>query len=50
MTIILSIIRPGFLEFFISTPAGNRLLLIALGLMAGGILVMRQLIRRSLAP
>jgi len=50
MAIILSLIRPGFMHFFLSTPSGNRLLLIAIGLMAMGILAMRQLIRRSLAP
>jgi tight adherence protein B len=50
MALILALIRPGFVEFFLSAPSGKRLLLIAAGLMATGILVMRQLIRRSLAP
>ncbi|HET7883421.1 MAG TPA: type II secretion system F family protein [Acetobacteraceae bacterium] len=47
---ILYFIRPGFLEFFANTPSGQRLALIACGLMGTGIFVMRQLIRRSLAP
>jgi tight adherence protein B len=47
---ILSLMRPGFLQFFFDTPSGNRLLLIAGALMGMGILVMRKLIRRSLAP
>jgi Flp pilus assembly protein TadB len=42
--------QPGFLGFFFSTPGGNHLLLAAFGLLGTGILVMRQLIRRSLAP
>lgn len=46
----LTFLRPGFLDFFFHDPAGNRLLMIAAGLMATGIFVMRQLIRRSLAP
>jgi tight adherence protein B len=48
--LILSHMQPGFLNFFFSTPSGNHLLLAALGLLGTGILVMRQLIRRSLAP
>lgn len=47
---ILSVIRPGFVTFFITTTTGNHLFLIAVGLLAMGIAVMRQLIRRSLAP
>jgi tight adherence protein B len=50
MSLVLSFIRPGFVDFFLNTPSGNSMLLIAIGLMAMGILVMRQLIRRSLAP
>ena len=50
MSVILALIRPGFLDFFINTPAGNNLLLIAVGLMAMGIFVMRQMIRRVSAP
>ncbi len=50
MAAILTVIRPGFASFFLNTPAGNRLLLIAVSLMATGILLMRQMIRRSLAP
>jgi tight adherence protein B len=47
---ILYFIRPGFFDFFVNTPTGNRLALIAFGMMSTGIMVMRQLIRRSLAP
>jgi tight adherence protein B len=50
MCFILQFIRPGFFDFFINTPTGSRLALIAFGMMGTGILVMRQLIRRSLAP
>jgi tight adherence protein B len=50
MALILSFVRQGFVDFFANTPAGNRLLLVAIGLMGAGILVMRQMIRRSLAP
>ena len=50
MAAILSVLRPTFVQFFLNTPSGNRLLLIAIGLMGMGILSMRQLIRRSLAP
>jgi tight adherence protein B len=46
----LTYLRPGYLDFFFKTPAGNRLLLIAFGMLGTGVLVMRQLIRRSLAP
>ncbi len=48
--LILSYMQPGFLGFFFSTPGGNHLLLAAFGLLGTGILVMRQLICRSLAP
>jgi tight adherence protein B len=50
MGVILSFMMEGFLEFFFSTPTGNHLLLVAAGLMSTGIFMMRQLIRRSLAP
>jgi tight adherence protein B len=46
----LAFLRPGFLDFFFYSPTGNRLLLIGFGLLGTGMLVMRQLIRRSLAP
>jgi tight adherence protein B len=46
----LTIIRPGFLDFFFYTPTGNHLLLYAFGLLGTGMMVMRQLISRSLAP
>jgi tight adherence protein B len=48
--ILLSFTSPGFLDFFFNTPSGTRLLLVAAGLLTMGILMMRQLIRRSLAP
>jgi len=50
MALVLSFMQPGFLDFFFSTPTGNDLLLAAFGLLGTGIMVMRQLIRRSLAP
>jgi tight adherence protein B len=50
MFAVLSFVQPGFLNFFINTPSGHHLLLIAAGLMSTGVFVMRQLIRRSLAP
>src|SRR5689334_9083984 len=43
-------LRKGFLDFFFYDPSGNRLLLIFFGLLSTGIFVMRQMIRRSLAP
>jgi tight adherence protein B len=46
----LPFIMPGFLNFFFYDPTGNHLLLVAIGLMSTGIFVMRQMIRRSLAP
>jgi tight adherence protein B len=46
----LSFMSPGFLDFYFRTTNGNRLLLIAIGMLTMGILAMRQLIRRSLAP
>ncbi len=48
--LLLSFIRPGFLHFFFRDPTGNRLLFWFGGLMVAGIFVMRQMIRRSLAP
>ncbi len=48
--LILSYMQPGFLNFFFNTPGGNHLLLSAFGLLGTGLLVMRQLICRSLAP
>ncbi len=50
MFVLLSFLMEGFLGFFFNTPTGNHLLLVAAGLMSTGIFVMRQLIRRSLAP
>lgn len=50
MGLILSMLQPGFLDFFLYSATGNHLLMIAGGLMCTGIFVMRQLIRRSLAP
>jgi tight adherence protein B len=50
MGAVLPFVMPGFLNFFFYDPMGNQLLLVAIGLMSTGIFVMRQLIRRSLAP
>jgi len=50
MGAILAVMQPGFVGFFMNTPTGHRLLLSAFGLLATGVLVMHQLIRRSLAP
>jgi tight adherence protein B len=47
---ILAFIEPGFLHFFFATPGGNHLLFMAAGFLGAGIFVMRQMIRRSLAP
>jgi tight adherence protein B len=46
----LAFIRPGYFDFYFQTVTGNHLLLVAAGFMGMGILTMRQLIRRSLAP
>jgi tight adherence protein B len=46
----LSFLQPGFGSFFINTADGNYLLLAAFGFLATGVLAMRQLIGRSLAP
>jgi tight adherence protein B len=50
ISIVLFFMRPGFLDFFMHNPTGNRLAMVIFGLMSTGILMMRQLIRRSLAP
>jgi tight adherence protein B len=50
MFVLMSFLMDGFLNFFLNTATGNHLLMIAAGLMSTGIFVMRQLIRRSLAP
>jgi len=50
MGFILAFMQQGFLDFFFNTPTGNHLLFLAFGLLGTGILVMRQLIRRSLSP
>lgn len=50
MGIIMSFIMPGFFDFFFYTPSGNHLLLTACGMMGLGLMVMRQMICRSLAP
>jgi tight adherence protein B len=47
---ILAFMQPTFVDFFFHSPTGKHLLFVALGLMGTGIFVMRQLIRRSLAP
>jgi tight adherence protein B len=48
--LVMSFIQEGYAHFFLGTPEGNRLLLIALGFLGVGAFSMRQLIRRSLAP
>jgi tight adherence protein B len=50
MGAILFFMQPNYLDFFFNTPTGNRLFLYALGFLGMGKLVMKQLIRRSLAP
>jgi len=49
MSLVFYFIRPGFFQFFFNTPTGNHLLLAACGFMGMGILMMRQMISRSLA-
>jgi tight adherence protein B len=50
MFALLAFMQPGFVDFFLNSDTGNRLLQVAAGLMGSGVFVMRQLIRRSLAP
>ena len=50
MFALMSFLMDGFLNFFLNTATGNHLLMVAAGLMSTGTFVMRQLIRRSLAP
>jgi tight adherence protein B len=50
LALILFVFRPEAITFFFITPTGNHLLLVAFGLMGTGILTIRRLIRRSLAP
>jgi tight adherence protein B len=50
MSALLYFIRPGFFDFFFVNPTGQRQLLVFVALMSTGIFMMRQLIRRSLAP
>jgi tight adherence protein B len=50
LALILFVFRPEAITFFFITPTGNHLLLVFCGLMATGIMAIRQLIRRSLAP
>jgi tight adherence protein B len=50
ISLVLYLVRPGYLDFFVNDRTGTRLLLVACGLLGSGIMVMRQLIRRSLAP
>jgi tight adherence protein B len=44
----LALINPGYIGVLVFDPSGKRLMGIALGMLAGGIMVMRSLIRRSL--
>jgi tight adherence protein B len=50
MFALMSFLMDGCLNFFLNTATGNHLLMVAAGLMSTGTVVMRQLIRRSLAP
>jgi tight adherence protein B len=50
IALILFVFRPESITFFFKTLTGNHLLLVAFGMMGSGILSIRQLIRRSLAP
>jgi tight adherence protein B len=50
LALIMLFFRSESVTFFFITPTGNHLLLIFCGLMSTGILAIRQLIRRSLAP
>ncbi len=50
MSAVLYMIQPGFLDFFLYTEAGNHLALIAGGMLAAGNFIMRETIRRSVAP
>jgi tight adherence protein B len=50
LAFILFFARPEAITFFFITPTGNHLLLVAFGLMGTGIMAIRLLIRRSLAP
>lgn len=50
MSVIFYFIQPGFLNFFLHTEVGNHLLLAAFGMLGMGILTIRQIIQRSLAP
>ena len=50
MFVILSFIQVGFVHFFLETPAGQHLLLTAFGFLGTGVMIMRHMIRKALAP
>jgi tight adherence protein B len=50
MSCVLYFVQPGFLQFFLRTPSGNHLLIVACGMLILGTYIMRQLIQQSTAP
>ena len=44
----LAVINPGYIGVLFFDPSGKRIMGIAIGMLVGGIMVMRSLIRRSL--
>ena len=48
--IALSLLQPGYLDAFLNTEQGNRLLLMAVGSLSVGVLIMRTMIQKALAP
>jgi len=50
MFVVLSFIQVGFVRFFFETPAGQHLLLTAFGFLGTGVMIMRHMIRKALAP
>jgi tight adherence protein B len=50
MGAIFYLVQPDVINFFLHTETGNRLLLVMFGMMSAGIIVMREMIQRSLAP
>jgi tight adherence protein B len=50
MFVLLSFIQSGFIDFFLHTPSGQHLLLTAMGFLGTGTMIMRNMIRRALAP
>ena len=50
MSAVLYLVQPGFIEFFLYTEAGNHLAFAAGGMLATGNFIMREMIKRSIAP